>query len=47
MGNQASLTKKTKPAIIESIEKGSIGEELGFEVGDQIITINGVKAWIL
>ncbi len=35
--------KKIKPAIVASIEKGSIGEELGFEVGDQLISINGVK----
>ena len=34
---------KIKPAIIASIEKGSIGEELGFEIGDQLISINGVK----
>ena len=34
---------KIKPAVVESIETGSIGEELGFEVGDQLISINGVK----
>ena len=34
---------KIKPAIIASIERGSIGEELGFEIGDQLISINGVK----
>ena len=34
---------KIKPAVVESIEVGSIGEELGFEVGDQLISINGVK----
>ena len=32
-----------KPAVVASIEEGSIGEELGFEVGDQLISINGVK----
>ncbi len=38
------ITKnKIKPAIVASIEEGSIGEELGFEVGDQLISINGVK----
>ncbi len=31
------------PAIITEIEKGSIGEELGFEKGDQLISINGIK----
>ena len=35
--------KRIKPAVVESIEAGSIGEELGFEVGDQLISINGVK----
>ena len=34
---------KIKPAIVSSIETGSIGEELGFEIGDQLISINGVK----
>ncbi len=34
---------KIKPAIVASIEAGSIGEELGFEIGDQLISINGVK----
>ena len=34
---------KIKPAIVASIETGSIGEELGFEIGDQLISINGIK----
>ena len=34
---------KIKPAVVASIEEGSIGEELGFEVGDKLISINGVK----
>ncbi len=34
---------KIKPAIVESIEPGSIGEEIGFEVGDQLISINGER----
>ncbi len=34
---------KIKPAVVASIDEGSIGEELGFEVGDQLISINGVK----
>ena len=32
-----------KPAIIDSVEPDSIGEELGFEPGDQLISINGKK----
>ena len=35
--------RKINPAIVASIEAGSIGEELGFEVGDQLISINDVK----
>jgi len=34
---------KIKPAVVASVEQGSIGEELGFEIGDQLISINGVK----
>tara|TARA_B100000214_G_scaffold373356_1_gene353518 strand:+ start:169 stop:1518 length:1350 start_codon:yes stop_codon:yes gene_type:complete len=34
---------KIKPAVVATIEEGSIGEELGFEVGDKLISINGVK----
>ena len=34
---------KIKPAVVASIEQGSIGQELGFEVGDRLISINGVK----
>ena len=42
--NTLKITKnKIKPAVVASIEEGSIGEELGFEVGDQLISINGVK----
>ncbi len=38
------ITKnKIKPAVVASVEEGSIGEELGFEVGDKLISINGVK----
>ena len=37
------IKNKVKPAIVASIEEGSIGEELGFEIGDQLISINGVK----
>ena len=36
-------TVNIKPAIVEAVEAGSIGEDLGFEVGDQLISINGIK----
>ncbi|WP_320666574.1 TIGR03279 family radical SAM protein [Prochlorococcus sp. MIT 1307] len=32
-----------KPAVVKSIAPGSIGEELGFEPGDQLLKINGVR----
>ncbi len=39
-----NVTKnKIKPAVVSSIEEGSIGSDLGFEVGDQLVSINGVK----
>ena len=34
---------KIKPAIIESIEKESIAFEVGFESGDAILSINGIR----
>ncbi|WP_413679015.1 TIGR03279 family radical SAM protein [Prochlorococcus sp. MIT 0916] len=43
MSNVQITKSKIKPAVVASIEEGSIGEELGFEVGDQLISINGVK----
>ena len=38
-----SATKYPLPAVVESVEPGSIGEELGFETGDQLRSINGIK----
>ena len=31
------------PAVVASVEPGSIGEELGFEPGDQLLSVNGVR----
>ena len=31
------------PAIVESVETGSIGEDIGIEPGDKILSINGAK----
>ena len=36
-----SITYKINPAEIESIEANSIAQEIGFESGDSIISING------
>ncbi len=38
-----SVGTQPKPAVIECVEPHSIGDELGFEPGDQLIKINGVK----
>jgi len=43
MGTIKINQNKIKPAVVASIEAGSIGEEIGFEVGDRLISINGVK----
>ena len=37
------ITYKINPAEIESIESNSIAQEIGFESGDSIISINGKK----
>ena len=36
-----NINYQINPAEIESIEKNSIAEEIGFESGDSIISING------
>ena len=38
-----NITYKIQPAKIESIDANSIAEEIGFESGDSIISINGKK----
>ena len=54
MWNETSLSVANKtqdshgikdpiPAEVESVEPGSIGEELGFQPGDKLISINGIK----
>ena len=35
--------RQPQPAVVASVEPGSIGEELGFEPGDQLLSINGVR----
>ena len=41
--NGESAVHLPNPAIVESVAPGSIGEELGFEPGDKLISINGVR----
>ena len=38
-----SVTRQPQPAVVDQVEQGSIGEELGFEPGDQLMSINGVR----
>ena len=38
-----NIAYKINPAEIESVEANSIAEEIGFESGDSIISINGKK----
>ena len=35
--------RQPQPAVVDSVEAGSIGEELGFEPGDQLLSINGIR----
>ena len=32
-----------QPAVVEFVEPGSIGEELGFQPGDRLLSINGIR----
>ena len=41
--NYGAAVRLPTPAVVESVTPGSIGEELGFEPGDQILSINGVR----
>ena len=36
-------SRQPAPAVVASVEPGSIGEELGFEPGDQLLSVNGVR----
>ncbi len=36
-------TSRLQPALITAIRPGSIAEEIGFEVGDKLVAINGTK----
>lgn len=41
--DSSSAGRQPQPAVVASVEPGSIGEELGFEPGDQLLSINGVR----
>ena len=36
-------SRQPAPAVVASVVPGSIGEELGFEPGDQLLSINGIR----
>ncbi|KGG16840.1 MULTISPECIES: TIGR03279 family radical SAM protein [unclassified Prochlorococcus] len=38
-----SINDAPHPAVVEIVEKDSIGEDLGFEPGDKLISINGIR----
>ena len=38
-----SASRQPAPAVVVSVEPGSIGEQLGFEPGDQLLSINGIR----
>ena len=38
-----SASPHPQPAVVASVEQGSIGEQLGFEPGDQLLSVNGVR----
>ena len=35
--------RQPQPALVTAVEPGSIGEELGFQPGDRLVAINGVR----
>ena len=41
--NPGGSARNPDPAVVATVEVGSIGEELGFEPGDQLLSINGVR----
>jgi putative radical SAM enzyme (TIGR03279 family) len=37
------VSRQPQPAVVDTVEPGSIGEELGFQPGDRLLSINGVR----
>jgi len=42
-GSARSPARLLQPAVVATVEPGSIGEELGFQPGDRLISINGQR----
>ncbi len=43
MSSIVYASSKPKPAVVAYVKPGSIGEELGFEPGDSLVSINGIQ----
>ncbi|MEB3322711.1 MAG: TIGR03279 family radical SAM protein [Synechococcaceae cyanobacterium] len=41
--SRAVAPRPPEPAVVAGVEAGSIGEELGFQPGDRLVSINGVR----
>ncbi len=41
--NSQALENDPQPAVVKSVAEGSIGKDLGFEPGDKLVSINGIK----
>ena len=41
--NTRSASKQPLPAVVQAVQAESIGEALGFQPGDRLISINGVR----
>jgi NifB/MoaA-like Fe-S oxidoreductase len=39
----AAEQRLPQPALVDAVEPGSIGEELGVQPGDRLLSINGVR----
>jgi putative radical SAM enzyme (TIGR03279 family) len=42
-GSAGPAARLPQPAVVATVEPGSIGEQLGFQSGDRLLTINGVR----
>jgi len=43
LADQSGEARLPQPAVVDTVEPGSIGEELGFQPGDKLLSINGVR----
>jgi len=43
LADQSGEARLPQPAVVDTVEAGTIGEELGFQPGDKLLSINGVR----